>query len=97
MRFSLLKCVSLACGLVLASISAHATQSALADAAEKKEWNAVLSQLKAKANVNVPQADGTTALHWAVQHDDFATTKALLAAGAISNPCFDVQRAGFCA
>src|SRR5262249_48330015 len=37
---------------------------------------------KAKADVNAAQVDGTTALHWAVNHDDLATTKALLAAGA---------------
>src|SRR5258707_11970930 len=82
MSFSRLKCVGLACTVILAFLSAHATQSAIADAAEKKDWNGVLAQLKAKADVNSPQADGTTALHWAVHHDDIATTKALLAAGA---------------
>jgi ankyrin repeat protein len=82
MRFSRMKCVGLICAVILASISARATQSALADAAEKKDWNGVLTQLKGKADVNAPQADGTTALHWAVHHDDLAITKALLAAGA---------------
>jgi uncharacterized protein len=82
MRFSRLTCVGLVCAGILAFLSAHAAQSAIADAAEKKDWNGVLSHLKAKADVNVPQVDGTTALHWAVHHDDLATTKALLAAGA---------------
>jgi len=74
--------VGLACVVLFAFSSAHAAQSALADVAEKKDWNGVLSQIKAKADVNAPQVDGTTALHWAVHHDDLATTKALLAAGA---------------
>jgi uncharacterized protein len=34
------------------------------------------------ANVNTPQPDGSTALHWAAHHGDAAATKALLAAGA---------------
>jgi ankyrin repeat protein len=82
MRRLRLKGLGSICALILALHSARATQSALADAAEKRDWPAVLSQLKAKADVNSPQADGTTALHWAVHHDDLATTKALLAAGA---------------
>jgi ankyrin repeat protein len=82
MIFSRLKCVGLACVVMLASLSAHAAQSALADAAENKDWNAVLARIKTKADVNVAQADGTTALHWAVHHDDLAMTRALLAAGA---------------
>ncbi len=33
-------------------------------------------------NVNAPQVDGMTALHWAVYHDDLDIAKRLLAAGA---------------
>src|SRR5262245_49612502 len=82
MRFLRLKWVGSLCAMILALSSAHATQSALADAAEKNDWNGVLAQLKAKADVNAPQVDGTTALHWAVHHENLATTKALVAAGA---------------
>jgi uncharacterized protein len=82
MRFSRLKCAGLACAVLLAFLSAHAAQSAVADAAERRDWNGLLDQIIAKADVNAPQADGTTALHWAVHHDDLATMKALLAAGA---------------
>src|SRR5690348_7924858 len=32
--------------------------------------------------INAPQADGTTALHWAVRHDDAAAVDALIKAGA---------------
>jgi len=35
-----------------------------------------------KADVNAPQADGATALHWAVYRDDLATVDLLLKAGA---------------
>jgi len=82
MRRLRLKGLGSICALILASFSAQAAHSVLADAAEKKDWNAVLAQLKTKADVNAAQAEGTTALHWAVHHDELATTKALLAAGA---------------
>src|ERR1043165_4184742 len=53
----------------------------LADAAEKKDL-ATLRALMRDTNVDAPQVDGMAALHWAVQHDDLDTTKALLAAHA---------------
>jgi ankyrin repeat protein len=82
MRILRLKWLGSLCGLILVLSSARATQSAVADAAEKKDWKGALAQLKAKADVNAPQVDGTTALHWAVHHDDLPATKALLDAGA---------------
>src|SRR5260221_10944677 len=54
----------------------------LADAAERADWPRVRALLKERAGVNVAQADGATALHWAAYHDDLETTKQLLAAGA---------------
>src|SRR6185295_18643729 len=38
--------------------------------------------LQRKADVNVPQIDGTTALHWAVRLDDLETVELLVRAGA---------------
>lgn len=38
--------------------------------------------LAAGADVNAPQADGATALHWAAYRDDVASVRRLLAAGA---------------
>ena len=35
-----------------------------------------------QADVNAAEADGTTALHWAVHRDDLATVDLLLSAGA---------------
>jgi ankyrin repeat protein len=42
----------------------------------------VLSLLQKKADVNAPQIDGTTALHWAVRLDDLETAELLIRAGA---------------
>jgi ankyrin repeat protein len=38
--------------------------------------------LQRKADVNAPQVDGTTALHWAVRLDDLDTAELLIRAGA---------------
>jgi uncharacterized protein len=56
-------------------------KSPLADAIEKKDLAAVRA-LIGDSDVNAAQVDGMTALHWAVQHDDLATAKLLLAAKA---------------
>ena len=39
---------------------------------------AVRALVKAKADVNSAEPDGTTALHWAVQRDDLAMADLLL-------------------
>jgi ankyrin repeat protein len=59
-----------------------ATASDVADAAMKGNKDAVRSLLQRKANVNAPQSDGTTALHWAVRSDDLETADLLIGAGA---------------
>jgi len=56
--------------------------SDVADAAMKGNKEAVRVLLEQKANVNGPQVDGTTALHWAVSKDDLEITKMLIRAGA---------------
>jgi ankyrin repeat protein len=38
--------------------------------------------LRARVDVNAPEGDGTTALHWAVRGDDAALARALIRAGA---------------
>src|SRR3984957_17140880 len=59
-----------------------AAVSEVADAAMQGNKEAVRSLIQKKANVNAPQIDGTTALHWAVQADDLETADLLIRAGA---------------
>src|SRR5438552_6256602 len=59
-----------------------AASSELADAAMNRNKDAVRSLLLKKADVNAPQVDGTTALHWAVRADDLETADLLIRAGA---------------
>jgi ankyrin repeat protein len=61
---------------------AGAAVSDVADAAMQGNKEAVRSLIQKKANVNAPQIDGTTALHWAVQADDLETADLLIRAGA---------------
>lgn len=73
-----------ACGFaaVLFAGAVSAAESPLADAAEGRNAAAIGRLLEQKANVNAPQADGMTALHWAAYHDEADLVKRLLAAGA---------------
>jgi ankyrin repeat protein len=59
-----------------------AVTSPVADAAMKRDGAAVAALLTHKADVNAPQADGATALHWAVYHGDLWMLDRLIAAGA---------------
>jgi ankyrin len=56
--------------------------SEVADAVMRGNKEAVRSLLQRKADVNAPQSDGTTALHWAVRADDLETAQVLIRAGA---------------
>src|ERR1700716_3097763 len=56
--------------------------SDVADAVMKGDAIAVRKLVLAKADVNAPQVDGATALHWAVYRDDLALTDLLLRSGA---------------
>src|ERR1700680_5274047 len=57
----------------------------VADAVKARYLAALTMLLKRHANVNDPQADGSTALHWAAHWDDVATVERLLQAGADVN------------
>lgn len=67
---------------LLSAQSLTAASSDIADAAMNRNKDAVRSLLQKKANVNAPQVDGTTALHWAVRADDLETADLLIRAGA---------------
>src|SRR5947209_5001230 len=61
---------------------AAAPKSDVADASMRGDRSAVQSLLQQKADVNAPQIDGTSALHWAVESQDLALVDMLLHAGA---------------
>ena len=68
--------------LLLVAGPISAAEAPLADAAEGKNSAAVRALLQQKANVNAPQADGMTALHWAAYHDDLDIARLLVNARA---------------
>jgi uncharacterized protein len=59
-----------------------AGRSEVADAAMRGDKSALQALLQQKAEVNAAQADGTTALQWAVRANDLEMTEMLLRAGA---------------
>ncbi len=71
-------------GLLLAilAIPIYAADARIADASQKGDAALVRSLLSQKADVNAPQPDGSTALHWIVRADDLDTADVLIRAGA---------------
>lgn len=69
-----------ACGFV---IELRANDLPLVDAVKSGNTRVVRTLVKQPGAVNLAEADGTTALHWAVRADDIATTQLLLRAGAL--------------
>src|SRR5260370_553424 len=63
-------------------LSAFGANSPVADAAMKGDKSALRSLLEQKADVNVPQADGATAIQWAAYRDDLDMAGLLIGAGA---------------
>jgi ankyrin repeat protein len=68
--------------LCLTAGIAQAASSEVADAAAKGDRNTVRVLVQRKVDVNAPQSDGTTALHWAARADDLEIAEILIAAGA---------------
>jgi ankyrin repeat protein len=68
--------------LFLAISVLEAKDLSLADAAERSDRASIRALLKQHADVNAPQADGMTALHWAAYLDDSETAKLLVEAKA---------------
>lgn len=75
-------CSPLAVLCTLAALPVCAADARLAEAVMRGEKEAVRSLLGDRASINVPQVDGTTALHWAVRQNDIATTDLLIESGA---------------
>jgi ankyrin repeat protein len=68
--------------VALLSVGAGASDLPLIDGVKAGDVRVVRSLLRQKADVNRAEADGTTALHWAVHRGDLETVDLLLAAGA---------------
>ena len=68
--------------LAFSAVSAGAADLRLVNAAKSGDRAAVTSLLQQKLDVNAPEADGTTALHWAVRSDDLDVADRLIKAGA---------------
>jgi uncharacterized protein len=86
MRHSLIRGIGFGALAVAVSLSALLTaapsSSAVADAAQAGDKDAVRSLLKQAADVNASQPDGMTALHWAAMRNDAELAQTLLYAGA---------------
>jgi len=79
----MMRITHLVVGLLLLGVTAaNAATSEVADAAMRGDREAVRAALARKADVNAPQVDGATALHWAVERDDVELAELLLTAGA---------------
>jgi uncharacterized protein len=64
------------------TVGRAAGKSDVADAVMKGDKAALRALLQQNADVNAPQNDGATALHWAVYRDDLEAADVLIAAGA---------------
>jgi ankyrin repeat protein len=64
------------------TLSAAGADAPLADAMEKMDRAAVHALVQRHADVNAPQADGMTALHWAAYQDDVESVELLVRNGA---------------
>jgi ankyrin len=57
----------------------------LVDAVKSGDRAAAMTLISQRADVNAPEVDGTTPLHWAVHHGDLELTQRLIRAGAKVN------------
>jgi len=81
---SRIKFISFFCFVAVLSLipAIAAARSDVADAVMNGNAERLRLLLQQKADVNVPQTDGATALHWAVYRNDLETVNLLISAGA---------------
>jgi ankyrin repeat protein len=70
-------------------MAAGAADHRLADAVERRDARSIDTLLARKLDVNAPQPDGASALHWAAHYDDLALVGRLIGAGANANAADD--------
>ena len=73
--------VALSAVLIFLSSPAFAG-TRLIDAVKRGDMSLVRTLISQKTDVNAPDVDGSTALHWAAERDDVGMADALIAAGA---------------
>ena len=83
-------CRCLIVGLAGLGIAAGGGDVRLADAAKNADWDAVRALLDQGADVSAPQADGTTALHWAAYWDHGDGADLVIRGGARVNAVNDL-------
>src|SRR4051812_40748691 len=66
-------------------LSGASTDLRLVEAVKSRNTEAIRSLLRGGVDVNAPQPDGATALHWAAHNDDQAAADLLIRAGANLN------------
>jgi uncharacterized protein len=79
-RHLLAACIAVV--IAAGTLAAAGSDTRVADAVRNRDHINVRSLLKQRLDVNVPDAEGMTALHWAAHWDDLETAKLLLRAGA---------------
>jgi len=81
-------CICMVAGLLFVSALSAADLS-LTDAAKQGDREAVRTALSNHADVNASEADGSTALHWAIHRQDLEMADLLIRAGANVNAAND--------
>jgi ankyrin repeat protein len=69
-------------GLAVLLVGAGRDRPSLIDAAKSSDKDALRALLKQRPNINAPDGDGSTALHWAAYKDDLESADLLIRAGA---------------
>ena len=75
-------CLTVAGGALTTVLAEPGADLPLVEAVKSRDANAVRTLLAEGVDVNAPQPDGATALHWAAYRDDLDTAALLLEAGA---------------
>src|SRR5690349_13434364 len=80
---------ALLCEVVFCAAASAGPDLRLIQAVRNNDKESVQALLKQRADVNLAQGDGATALHWASRNDNLAMADLLLRAGARVNAAND--------